>query len=112
MRLKNDNREYPKVQIFHDINWRYDCPGRRPIGGKTTVYLLLGRGVAIAGQSICSPKDQFNKRIGKSIAYGRALRAILLMDGDPTEVNWWASGEIGKVKHSFLKKAYLGEKID
>ena len=45
--------------------------------GKITVCLLVKDGTVVArGVSICSPKDQFVKRIGRAKALGRALRAV------------------------------------
>ena len=38
----------------------------------------LSRGVAI-----CSKKDQFNKKLGRSIALGRAMKAFAIMESGP-----------------------------
>jgi len=40
-----------------------------------TVCLLVGDDVFKPGVAVCSPKDQFNKRIGRNIAKGRAQKS-------------------------------------
>lgn len=53
----------------------------RPKGGATVVVLPSGH----SGFAICSHKDQFNKKLGYRIAYGRALKAK--ENGHPP-INW------------------------
>lgn len=52
----------------------------RPNGGATYVRILKGEGeperVVAEGQSECSDLDNFNKRLGLTIALGRALKAM------------------------------------
>lgn len=45
--------------------------------GTTTVCLLRREGVvASRGIAICSPKDQFRRKVGRAKALGRAIQAI------------------------------------
>ncbi len=41
----------------------------------STVCVILREGLMFHGESFCSPKDQFNKKIGRSIAFARAIEA-------------------------------------
>jgi hypothetical protein len=73
-----------KVRVMH---WRMDSKGKlRPVnqfegeqpslkGGKTRIEITTNDGKELAGEAICSTKDSFNRRLGISIALGRALTA-------------------------------------
>lgn len=48
---------------------------------KNTSVVILKEGDAVArGVAICSIKDNFNKKLGRSIAMGRAIKAMLTQD--------------------------------
>ena len=48
-----------------------------PRGGLTEARIFDEHGNLVAtGSAVCSPKDQFNKRIGRMIALGRALQKV------------------------------------
>ena len=41
----------------------------------TTICVILREGLMFHGESFCSASDQFNKKIGRQIAYNRAIEA-------------------------------------
>ena len=45
-------------------------------GGKTVVTVTTPSGDVVVGESICHKKDLFNKKIGRQIAIGRALKKL------------------------------------
>lgn len=44
-----------------------------PNGGATIAYRLDKQGLLIIGASRCSPRDNFNRKVGRAVAHGRAL---------------------------------------
>ncbi len=44
--------------------------------GVATICLIPHKGVVARGIAFCSPRDQFNKRLGRNIALGRAIKAF------------------------------------
>ena len=62
-----------KVKVIHDriINGGII----QPKGGLTKVFITDNNGHTCEGISKCSLKDNFNKRLGLSIAIGRALNS-------------------------------------
>lgn len=46
----------------------------KPYCGKTVVEVRLSDGSVFVGNAYCSILDQFNKKRGRMIAYGRALK--------------------------------------
>ncbi len=44
--------------------------------GVATICLIPFEGVITRGIAFCSPRDQFNKRLGRNIALGRAIKAF------------------------------------
>ena len=77
-------REVPdgcKVRYKHErvVNW---AGGRRtddisPKGGRTIARILDAEGTELAlGEAVCRPDEQFNKKIGRMVALGRALKAL------------------------------------
>lgn len=77
-----------KVYVSH---YRYDGEGelRRylrskpndfepsPFGGETVVEIVDQRtGVSATGIAFCSTKDQFNYKMGRKIAFGRAMKLM------------------------------------
>ena len=71
MRLAPDGELYPPS--FFKKNKIQPLPR----GGATFVDIFNKAGVPIAfGKAICSEKDGFNRRLGRSIALGRALKCL------------------------------------
>jgi len=44
--------------------------------GAATICLLKNGGLVHRGIAFCSPLDQFNKKLGRNIALGRAIKAM------------------------------------
>ena len=62
-------------EIFHTIDGDY--PIISNFGGSTTIEVTTPSGeVTGIGKAVCSDKDNFNRRIGNSIALGRALEYV------------------------------------
>jgi hypothetical protein len=48
-----------------------------PRGGSTTIELTTpDKTVTVIGKSVCSLEDNFNRKVGNSIALGRALKEL------------------------------------
>jgi len=47
-----------------------------PHGGKTDAAIFLNGDCIATGSAVCSKRDTYNKRIGRNIAVGRALRQL------------------------------------
>lgn len=47
-----------------------------PFGGRTVCMITLADGKEIHGVAECSRKDGYNKKIGRDIALGRALKRL------------------------------------
>lgn len=45
-------------------------------GGRTTVWITDQQGVSVTAIADCSKKDHYNKKVGLSIALGRALKEL------------------------------------
>jgi hypothetical protein len=56
------------------IHYRFGHPPK-PRGGLTIAYNVDGH-VAVYSVARCSPKDNFNKRVGRAIATGRYDKSI------------------------------------
>jgi hypothetical protein len=70
-----DNRRKLELYQLKDLYYY----GSIPVTGhrRTTCVLLNGEnGIVARGISMCSPRDQFNKRVGRAKALGNAMRAI------------------------------------
>ncbi len=68
-----------KVRVMHQR--KVDQWGLvKPRGGQTTVELVTPDGTVLVGKAKCSKKDGFNKRLGVSIALGRALTRGCVVD--------------------------------
>ena len=62
----------PAFMIKRDFG---DCSGVSCRGGVTTAEVIFEDRVFV-GEANCSQKDNFCKRIGREIAYGRAMKSI------------------------------------
>jgi hypothetical protein len=51
-----------------------------PLGGKTTCNLFRDGDLVATGESNCHPKENFVKAMGRTIALGRALKALAEAD--------------------------------
>jgi len=72
-----------KVRVMHRRNHDTirtidgDYPEVSNFGGSTTIELTTPDGsITTIGKAICSDKENFNRRIGNSIALGRALEMV------------------------------------
>ena len=68
-----------KVTVAH-----LETLGRRPVA--TTAHVVDKEGNVAIGVAICSPKDRFNRKIGRKIAIGRAFYAMA-QQHDCREIN-------------------------
>lgn len=60
------------LQLENTIEGSY----RSPKGGQTLIQLRTPDGREVSGSSLCSPTDQFNRKLGNEIALKRALEKI------------------------------------
>lgn len=61
-----------KVRVLHQRKWNpYGISGK---GGVTTVQVRTPEGIELEGRAVCSKEDNYNKKLGVSIALGRALK--------------------------------------
>jgi hypothetical protein len=72
-----------KVRVFHKRNYNQIqkiggiSMEVAPKGGETMIEITTpDKIMTIAGASICSDKDLFNRRTGNEIALGRAIKAM------------------------------------
>lgn len=104
--------KYPKVKVQHNRK----SIGFRKVaktGGRTIVSLEIRKGVGYVGEAYCWKGDVYNKRKGKSIAFGRLMKALDILDYS----NWlrtkmWILSKIGKIDRSYYSDAYVGRKIE
>lgn len=54
-----------------------------PFGGRTTCKITLADGVEAWGVAECSNRDNYNKKIGRDIALGRALKNLSARAEEP-----------------------------
>lgn len=65
-------RNYNQIQKIGGISMEVN-----PKGGETFIEITTpDKSITIAGSSICSDKDLFNRRTGNEIALGRAIKAL------------------------------------
>lgn len=72
-----------KVRVIHTRNYDkinrlggvyYEVSAR---GGRTRIEITTPEGIDVWGEAICSNEDNWNRKIGNSIAVGRALQKIV-----------------------------------
>lgn len=77
--------EHLTVRYSHVRNWKVemtfkmDGGVRRYIdekGGTTVATILDGDKIVARGRAKCHPRENYNKRLGRAIALGRALKAL------------------------------------
>ena len=129
--MKKKKKTYPAVEVIHQ---RYKTgltyPEVCPKGGMTAIYLHIGFGVSYVGLSKCWRFDTYNKKKGRSVAFGRLMKALDFLNKDATEEKYWLlsspsqwlsrewddtkewiHSKIGKVDSELFWKAYRGERI-
>lgn len=57
-----------------EMKWQPTCKG-----GLTECHLILTNSQDIVGIAECSLKDNFNYRLGRAIAYGRAMKKYIAL---------------------------------
>ena len=90
--------EIEKVYYKHyryPADWSYEKLGMQPYsrrktkwqptckGGRTICYLVLSNDNMVCGYADCSEKDNFSYKIGRQIAYGRAMKRYLKCVSQP-----------------------------
>lgn len=70
--------------VFHERNMADDEVTVLPLGGRTRVELLDPdypdtEAIAI-GEAVCHPRDNYNRKLGVTIALGRALKNLRLTE--------------------------------
>ena len=109
MKKKN---EYPRLRVNHIRN-KTCVETILPKGGATMVRLEVRKGVFYVGAAYCWKGDTYNKRKGKSIAFGRLMYAVRRLDYLETSQTYdWILPKIGKVDRKLFGDAYLGNKIE
>ena len=102
--------EYPKVNVKHVRV--ADGFGVMLKGGGTLVQLEIRKGVCYTGVAFCWKGDVYNKRKGKSIAFGRLMSALSALEyPDYVETKEFIHSKIGKIDDLFYYPAFCGWKI-
>lgn len=70
--MKRELPEGARVKFRHE-RVLDDVAMVKPRGGKTTATIVLSDGTEVTGESLCSKKDNYSKRLGRDISLGRAL---------------------------------------
>ena len=104
--------KYPRVVITHDrplIGFRNPAKN----GGRTCIELQIRKGVGYGGAAYCWSGDVYNKRKGKSIAFGRLMAALVALDFPQyLKTQKWIHSKIGKIDILIFLKALRGERIE
>jgi hypothetical protein len=64
-----------KIRVYHTRNKTVSF-NISPRGGFTRIEATTPDGKTAVGTAICSDKDNFDRKVGNSIALGRALKAL------------------------------------
>lgn len=70
---------FTHVRQFPDGFFKWDTRGERPgeiplpTGGATYCDIILGEDILATGRAACSERDNFCRKIGRDIAFGRAV---------------------------------------
>ena len=107
------NNKYPKVTVNH-VRAKTDFLEEiLPKGGATIVKLEIRKGTFFIGIAYCWKGDTYNKRKGKSIAFGRLMQAVKSRDYlEDEQTHDWILSKIGKIDTNLFWDAYLGHKIE
>lgn len=89
-----------KVRVLH--HRKYNLCGINCKGGKTVVQIRTPDGEELEGTAVCSAKENYNKKLGTSIAIGRALKLRALKSFTCRPTGWFLEkgGPCGLVKKS------------
>ena len=104
--------KYPKVEVTH---MRHENIFGKvlPKGGATVINLEIGKGVYYSGVAYCWKGDVYNKRKGKSIAFGRLMYALSALDyPDYAQTYDWIFSKIGWIDQNLYWDAFNGLKIE
>jgi hypothetical protein len=72
-----------KVRVLHTRNYKKvqkicgDALELSANGGLTRIEITTPSGEDVYGEAVCSKEDNWNRKLGNSIALGRALQKIL-----------------------------------
>jgi len=72
-KLRNWELEGKEKYYYHKFG--ENCHGNA-VQGTATVCVIPVKGVYARGVAFCNPVDQFNRKLGRAIALGRAVKAI------------------------------------
>ena len=104
--------KYPKVKVQHIRKWSYRGNVLSK-GGATAVQLEIRKGVYYTGIAYCWKGDVYNKKKGKSIAFGRLMYALSALDyPDYAQTYDWILPKIGKIDLNLYLDGFLGNKIE
>jgi len=87
-KVRVSHKRNTKVNFFYDKKKFFVEEVLDEKGGETVVKLLSQNGQEVYGQAFCSPKDFYNKKVGVSIALGRAV-AQLKAEQEKSELDNW-----------------------
>lgn len=82
--VKSLRQQGYKVRVLHHRDYAYVHPPEKfdrvkrlmQKGGKTEVQILSPDGKSSEGIALCSPKDNYNKKLGVKIALNRAINNL------------------------------------
>jgi hypothetical protein len=106
-------KRFPFVEIKHCRVENHRL-GTDPKGGMTIIRCWFSKDVLISGHAFCCDKDTYNKRKGKSIAFGRLMRSIYMAGSKPEyllRIRRLVESNIGKVNKFYFNQAYNGDYI-
>ena len=109
LRRKTLPSQYPSIQIEHNRIYQNQK------GGLTIVRYWIDKDCYISGTAFCCLKDSYNKRKGKSIAFGRLMRSIYKAGSKANylkKIQKFIRSKIGIVDEFYFNEAYNGDKIE
>jgi hypothetical protein len=74
--VKRELPEGARVKFRHERLYDNNFVIANPRGGKTIATIVLPDGTEVTGESRCSKKDNYSKRLGRDISLGRALASL------------------------------------
>lgn len=107
-RKKVLNRQHPSVEIIHQRTGT-------PKGGYTAIRYWVTKGSEVTGISFCWEQDTYSKIKGKSIAFGRVMRALDVLGLSKRMKNYHYSfilRDVGKIDQKLFQLARDGEEIE